>query len=110
MGDRATTQTSLLTGLKQTRLASLFALFFLLAQIFTTAHIAAYGETEHSHDGHPCIISAAVKQADDIDGAPAVFSIKEQVRYTFGITPEVHSIALTQTESLQARAPPISLS
>ncbi len=99
-----------MAGLKQTRLASLFAVFFLLAQIFTTAHIAAYGETEHSHDGHPCIIAAAVKQADDLDCAPASFSIEEQVHYTFSIATEVDSIAFTQAENLQARAPPFSLS
>lgn len=46
---------------------------FVVAQIIASAHAAAYGESKHSHDGHPCIISTVCKQASSADlVSPAV--------------------------------------
>ena len=51
------------------RVAPLLAVFFVAAQLIVTAHAAAFGGNEHTHDGHPCIIVTACKHAPDLDTA-----------------------------------------
>ncbi|SDE21563.1 MULTISPECIES: hypothetical protein [Kordiimonas] len=56
------------------RLVALLALVFVSAQFFAAAHSAAYGDADHVHDGHPCIVASIVKKSSDMDvaAAPAV--------------------------------------
>ncbi len=86
----------------------MLAAFFLFAQMVATAHVAAYGEAEHSHDGHPCIIAAAVKDTDDIDVAPPIFKLTDSQDYS-AVT-STHGPSLTSAKTLckHARAPPVS--
>lgn len=53
------------------RLVALLALVFLTAQFFAAAHGAAYGDADHVHDGHPCIVASMVKKSSDMDVASA---------------------------------------
>lgn len=54
---------------RKSRLMALLALFFLAAQFFAAAHAGAYGDTDHLHNGHPCIVASIVKKASDMDVA-----------------------------------------
>lgn len=56
---------------RKTRYMALLALFFVAAQFFAAAHAGAYGDTDHLHNGHPCIVASIVKKASDMDVAAA---------------------------------------
>lgn len=56
---------------RKTRFAALLVLFFVAAQFFAAAHAGAYGESDHMHHGHPCIVASIVKKASDMDAAAA---------------------------------------
>ncbi len=108
MKHTATNKAGMKAWFKNLKLAPTLAAFFLFAQMVATAHVAAYGEAEHSHDGHPCIIAAAVKDTDDIDIAPPIFKLVDAEGYSAVISVSGPSLTSAETLCKQARAPPVS--
>lgn len=54
------------------RFMTFLAIMFMSAQFLGVAHGAAYGDADHVHDGHPCIVASIVKKSSDIDVAPTL--------------------------------------
>lgn len=80
---------------------------FVAAQIVATAHAAAFGDSKHAHDGHPCIISTVCKQASSADlasDAPTLATPEWQEHHTtpFQANGEGLSVVISSI-----RAPPV---
>ena len=80
--------------------------FFVAAQIVASAHAAAFGESKHAHDGHPCIISTACKQASsaDLAGPLPTLAVPEWQEHHAPGTHSCDEGALNTASSI--RAPP----
>ncbi len=94
-------------GTRKTRLMALLALFFVAAQFFAAAHAGAYGDTDHLHNGHPCIVASIVKKASDMD-------VVATPEFTFDDHAEwIEAVALPKAPESRAprlstiRAPPV---
>ncbi len=88
------------------RVAPWLAVLFVAAQLIATAHAAAFGDNEHTHDGHPCIIATACKHTPDVDTAKPVVEIAIPVwhiAYIAEVAAPVYSPIATKRS---ARAPP----
>lgn len=79
---------------------------FVVAQIIASAHAAAYGESKHSHDGHPCIISTVCKQASSADLTSPVLAIVAPEWLEHHQTEQVSISASPDAEYSAIRAPP----
>ena len=62
-------------------IAPLLAAVFLCAQVLATAHSAAYADTDHLHDGVPCIVAAAGKQCDTLDTAKPAPTLEQKTTH-----------------------------
>ncbi|NVJ96760.1 MAG: hypothetical protein HWE25_01335 [Alphaproteobacteria bacterium] len=92
-------------GLKA-QLVAFLALLFVSAQFLATAHTAAYGDADHVHDGHPCIVASIVKKSSDMDVAPApVLDVADQ-REWFAPTLPSHAPHSLATTTRPIRGPP----
>lgn len=88
------------------RFAALLLAFFVSAQLLATTHAAAYGETDHLHDGHPCIIASIAKVSADYDLATApALEPRNKVRCGVEIV-EYAAPEVKHTGYAPARAPP----
>jgi hypothetical protein len=67
-----TKQTDSRAWIKRLGLSAWLVGLFVAAQFAATAHAATYGDKDHLHDGHPCIVASLVKKTDDMDVAPAL--------------------------------------
>lgn len=90
------------------RFALWLAAFFVFAQLLTSAHSAAYGDADHLHDGHPCIVASIVKKSGDMDVAPApIFVEPQDAHYAAPAEPTLALIGrITATGTI--RGPPLS--
>lgn len=94
-------------GSRKVRSLALLALFFVAAQFFAAAHAGAYGDTDHLHNGHPCIVASIVKKASDMDVAAAPeFALDDHAEWIeavpLPIAPESRTL-----RSGTIRAPPV---
>jgi hypothetical protein len=82
---------------------------FVAAQIVATAHAAAFSDSKHTHDGHPCIISTVCKQASSADlaaSAPALAAPEWHEHYSSHSEVDGEGLACVASS---IRAPPVHL-
>lgn len=91
------------------RVAPWLAVIFVLAQLIATAHSAAFAESEHTHDGHPCIIAATCKHSADADSPKHVVLLNVPEWHIFYVaeTSDVWSSCINV--SAGARGPPSNI-
>ncbi|MFC4347464.1 hypothetical protein ACFO5Q_06360 [Kordiimonas lipolytica] len=88
------------------RLIALLALFFVAAQFLAAAHNGAYGDSDHLHDGHPCIVASIVKKSSDMDMAEtADFAFDDRAEW-IEPTAQPHQADSETVRSRSIRAPP----
>lgn len=92
--------------LESKRYAVLLLAFFVSAQLLATTHALAYGETDHLHDGQPCIIASIAKISADCDLATApALEARSEAHYGYETTEYAAPVA-KRTGYAPARAPP----
>ena len=88
------------------RFAALLLAFFVSAQCLAASHAAGYGETDHLHDGQPCIIASIAKISADYDLAAAPY-VEARSEAHCGYEIIAYSAPVAKPTGLApARAPP----
>ncbi|WP_417460939.1 hypothetical protein [Kordiimonas sp.] len=89
-----------------TRVAPWLAMLFVAAQLIASAHAAAFADSEHTHDGHPCIIATACKHTPDVDAAKPVAQLAAPDWHIFYVADTASVPCPSFKACASARGPP----